>query len=170
MIRPFPSFSPSGSVCRTRSLSLLVALFLCLSALVAGPADGQPRNEGPTDPAARELIRFMDGARKNARVPELRWSSALAGIAMAHCNDMVTRNFFSHTNPDGKDMFRRLTEAGIGFSHAAENIAAGLQTGQDVFNLWNQSPSHRKNFVSPLYTHHGIARIGDHWVHLFLKP
>jgi hypothetical protein len=47
----------------------------------------------------------------------------VAAVAQAHSEDMVDRDVFSHTNPDRASPFDRLTEAGIAYSGAGENIA-----------------------------------------------
>jgi cysteine-rich secretory family protein len=57
--------------------------------------------------------------------PPLAFNSRLQGIARTHSLDMWTRGFFDHVNPDGKDPFDRMADAGYVFTKAAENIAAG---------------------------------------------
>ncbi|SRR5579859_542243 len=57
-------------------------------------------------------------------MPPLAFNSILIGTARAHSQDMWTRNFFSHVNPDNLDPFQRMTAAGYNWNKAGENIGA----------------------------------------------
>src|SRR5690606_15059508 len=76
--------------------------------------------------------------------------------AQKHSIDMTNRNFFSHTNPDGKSPFDRMRDDGIAYNSAGENIAMGQQTAQAVLNAWLNSSGHRANINNCNFTHHGI--------------
>ncbi len=93
--------------------------------------------------------------------PELIWDRRVAGVALNHSADMVSRNFFDHTNPDGKNPFERLEESRLYFSSAAENIALGPKTGREAFDTWMRSPGHRKNMLDSRFTRHGVGRERD---------
>jgi uncharacterized protein YkwD len=125
---------------------------------------------GPADPQVQEFIRFVNAQRRSVGRPELIWDRGIAGVAWNHSADMVSRNFFDHTNPDGKTPFKRLIESRLDFSRAAENIALGPKTGRQAFETWMQSPAHRKNMLDAGFTHHGVGRVGDRWTHVFIKP
>lgn len=60
---------------------------------------------------------------------------------------MIDRNFFDHTNPDGESPFDRMTDAGIRWSMAAENIAGGQRTPEAVVTAWMNSEGHRANIL-----------------------
>lgn len=57
--------------------------------------------------------------------PPLAMNKNLLTSARAHSQDMWTRKFFDHVNPDGKDPYQRMTAAGYPFPPvtAGENIA-----------------------------------------------
>jgi hypothetical protein len=57
--------------------------------------------------------------------PPLAMNRLLLQTARAHSQDMWTRSFFAHENPDGLDPFERMTAAGYSYSKAGENIATG---------------------------------------------
>jgi uncharacterized protein YkwD len=99
----------------------------------------------------------------------LRWDGPTAAVAQAHAEDMVRRDFFSHTNPDGQTPFDRLRAAGVTYMAAAENIAYGYSTGAGVLEGWLGSTGHRANIENCAYTHHGVGKAGTHWTHLFLR-
>jgi uncharacterized protein YkwD len=78
-------------------------------------------------------------------------------VARAHSKDMAIRNFFSHNNPDGLSSFERMDRAGISYSSAGENIAAGQFNAIDVHDAWVNSSGHRKNILSPLFKQLGTG-------------
>jgi len=77
----------------------------------------------------------------------LALNAALTRAARAHAQDMATRAFFSHVNPDGKDPTQRATDQGYSIS-AGENIAAGYSSIDAVHKAWLESLGHRKNVLS----------------------
>lgn len=69
------------------------------------------------------MIEIVNNDRTmNGDAPKLRKSDSLTEMARAYADDMVKRKFFSHKDPDGKDMFARGTTFGITGS-LAENIS-----------------------------------------------
>lgn len=91
---------------------------------------------------------FLEPLQEDARARE---------VALAHSQDMAIRNFFSHENPDGLTPFQRMEQAGISYSSAGENIAAGQLNAIAVHDAWVNSPGHRKNILSPLYEKLGVG-------------
>jgi len=57
--------------------------------------------------------------------PPLAMNPLLLKAARGHDEDMSTRSYFAHVDPDGKGPFDRIKDAGYAFSTAGENIAAG---------------------------------------------
>jgi len=124
----------------------------------------------PTDPVIQEFVRLVNAKRRSVGCAELKWDSKVAAIALGHSADMVSRHFFSHTNPDGKGPFERLRESRLGFSGAAENIVFGTKTAREAFDTWLQSPGHRKNMLDNRFTRHGVGRLEDRWTHVLIRP
>ncbi len=135
-----------------------------------GYPTGIQMSPGPADPAIQELLQLVNAKRSSVGCPELEWDNQLALVALKHSRDMVSRNFFGHTNPDGKDPFERLKESKVVFSAAAENIALGPRTGRQVFEIWLRSPEHRKNMLDCHFTRQGVGYVEGRWTHLLLKP
>ena len=146
--------------------AIILLLFLLFS---SGYSIEKQGSTGPADPMIREFVRLVNAKRLGAGCPELKWDDRVAAIAQAHSRDMVSRHFFSHTNPDGKDPFERLKESNLTFSAAAENIALGQRTGKEVYDTWLRSPAHRKNMLDCRFTRHGVGRTGDRWTHVLFK-
>ena len=86
---------------------------------------------------------------------------------------MIDRNFFDHYNPDSASPFDRMKAAGIRYTMAAENIAAGYPSPESVVEGWMNSPGHRANILSGnKYLGVGLALgggYGYYWTQCFAK-
>lgn len=158
---------------RRTSFGALAAIILA----ACGGDDASPFDPGiggnPPPATSTEVVTLVDLVNAH-RVSEgcepLAWHGAAAAVARAHSADMRDRDFFSHTNPDGKSPFDRMSDAGVEWSGAAgENIAWGTGSGQTAFDMWINSPGHRANIENCAFTHHGVGLVDTHWTHLFLQ-
>ena len=151
-----------------RRLGRIWALGLLIGGAVAC-GDGGPL--GPEIPAdIEEFVSLLNSHRISVGCARLDWDGRVADVAEAHSEDMVARDFFSHTNPDGDSPWDRLNDAGISFRLAAENIAWGYTSGEAVLSGWLGSPGHRANIENCALTHHGVGLVDWHWTHVFVAP
>ena len=81
----------------------------------------------------------------------------LSQVARARAQDMATRGFFGHVNPDGNGPNRLVQEAGYVlpefYSQTAaanniESILAGVASFEEAFDLWLGSPAHRRHLLA----------------------
>lgn len=86
---------------------------------------------------------------------------ALTKAARSHSQDILDRDYSSHTSPDGETVKERLEHFGYG-----ENIAwnYGSSSGPDnCFNWWMSSLGHRANILNKNFRDVGIgARKGTY--------
>ena len=129
-----------------------------------------PPGGGPNDAEVVAFVDLVNTHRQSLGAAALIWDARAAQVALAHSQDMATRGFFSHVNPDGLGPFDRLTAAGISYTTAGENIAYGFSTGAAVYEAWMASAGHRANIENAAYTHHGVGRYGTYWTHVFFTP
>lgn len=139
-----------------------------------GSASGDSGQTGQ-EQFAYQVLELTNQQRINAGLRPLTWSGELAAVAAAHSRDMALRGFFDHTNPDGLTPFDRMKQAGLRYSHAAENIAAGQRTPEEVVNGWMNSAGHRANILNPQLTQLGVGyyaggRYGAYWTQCFMTP
>ena len=147
----------------------LIVLLLCALPSPSYSAEDQAIFTS-TDPVIQEFVQLVNAKRRSVGCPELKWDSKVAAIALGHSADMVSRHFFSHTNPDEKGPSERLLESRLGFSIAAENLVREAKTAREAFNAWLRSPKHCKNMLDNRFTRHGVGRVEDRWTHLLIKP
>ena len=106
--------------------------------------------------AEKNAVELMNADRRANGLSDLKVSSAVTAVARSHAQDMAGRNFFSHTNPDGKTPFDRLKAAGISYSAAGENIAKNTSVQAAETSFMNSS-GHRANILNSNYTTVGIG-------------
>ncbi|WP_446035202.1 CAP domain-containing protein, partial [Streptomyces olivaceus] len=107
-----------------------------------------------------------------AGLPALAPDDRLARAAQAHSADMVARDFYSHTDPDGGRPWDRAAAAGSSRRTVGENIACGQRSPAEVVEGWMNSPGHRANILKSDFTHLGVGlagggRAGTYWTQLF---
>ena len=98
------------------------------------------------------------------------WNDVLFSAAARHSLDMATRNYFSHTTPEGIDFAQRLAAEGYGARAAGENIAAGMGTVAGVMSAWMGSEGHCRNIMQPMFQEVAVACVmqpattyGSYW-------
>lgn len=109
------------------------------------------------DAFEREVLDLVNIERANHGLQALLWDAQLAAVARAHSADMVHRDFLAHTCPYGLSPFDRMTNAGISYKTAGENIAAGPRTPAEVVDAWMNSPGHRAAILNADFTHLGTG-------------
>jgi uncharacterized protein YkwD len=87
----------------------------------------------------------------------LSWNGRLTQAALAHSNDMVAHNFFSHTGSNGSTLANRADAAGYAWSGLGENIAAGPMTVNGVVDGWMDSDGHCANIMNASFREIGVA-------------
>lgn len=126
---------------------------------------------------AQQVLTMVNQERATAGVGPLTMHAGCSQVAYNHSVDMDLRDFFDHVNPDGLNPFQRMQAAGIGYSAAGENIAAGYPTAAAVMNGWMNSPGHRANILNGNFTEIGIGvrqgstgQYGTYWTQVFRRP
>jgi len=101
-------------------------------------------------------------------------------IARNRSNDMSAKNYFSHTQPDGRNVFDLIAAAKITWYGAGEIIAWNtyptLSTSAQAANTgWLNSPTHRSLILSTSFNYVGVGLAVQpgtgkkYWTAVFLK-
>jgi uncharacterized protein YkwD len=115
------------------------------------------------DPDQLELVVFtmVNNYRAENSVAELKWAEDMADAARRHSKDMIARDFFDHTNPDGLDVAGRLDNLGIEWIALAENIARTTTSTEEpakaALNAWKESPVHEANMINATFEESGVG-------------
>lgn len=121
------------------------------------------------------VIALVNKARASEGLPALSSHPILERTAQAYAEDMATRGFFSHDDPEGGTPRERILEGGYKKPSCdcswvygtGENLAKGQDTAEKVMADWLASPGHRKNILSADYEDIGIGFFDEHWVQHF---
>lgn len=121
----------------------------------------------------QEVLKLVNAERAKNGLSALSWAEDLAKVSRAHSQDMISRSFFSHTNPDGQSPFDRLRSNGISYRTAAENIAYGQKTAAAVMNGWMNSSGHRQNILNKNVKEIGVGAVKNqsgtvYWTQMFV--
>lgn len=122
-----------------------------------------------------EVVRLVNIERSKQGLPALKSHWELSRVARYKSQDMINKNYFSHTSPTYGSPFQMMESFGLKFSSAGENIAYGQRTPQEVVTAWMNSPGHRANILSRSYTHIGVGAAKKsngtlYWTQMFMKP
>lgn len=118
----------------------------------------------------RRIFQLTNDARRKNHLSPLDWDNSLAAKARAKSDDMLQKNYFSHTSPEGKTIKDTIQEekpaAYRTISRIGENIYMGSRLdyttdiktqARMIVDGWMTSPGHRRNMLDPNYTHIGIG-------------
>jgi len=97
------------------------------------------------------------GTRQQPAAPQLVWNDILFQVAQRHSLDMASRDYFSHTTPEGLTPGERAKSLDYGWTSQAENIGLGAGTVRDVLNMWLTSPMHCQSMMKPGYRDVALA-------------
>jgi uncharacterized protein YkwD len=151
-----------------RRLALALALVVALSlALVAWPPVAAQQ-----DPEARLVQLINEYRAANGRSP-LSVDTTLTAAARWLSNDMLEKDYFSHTDSLGRSLGERLQDFGFQGYAAGENIfmawsssqqaTLGISEPEDVVTAWRNSPGHNAVMLTSYFTHIGVGRACGWW-------
>ena len=119
--------------------------------------------------AASEIVRLTNSARSQNGYAALVEDGALSDAAAVRAREIARS--FSHTRPSGASFSSALSESGVSYLRAGENIASGQKSASEVVNAWMNSPGHRANILNSSYSRIGSASVNIdgtlYWVQLF---
>ncbi|UWZ35081.1 hypothetical protein Drose_28540 [Dactylosporangium roseum] len=95
-----------------------------------------------------QVLAIANNERAKAGCRPLAANTRLATAARKHSADMAARDYFSHDTPEGVDFATRISDEGYRWSGAAENIAKGQHTPEEVMKAWMNSAGHRANILN----------------------
>src|SRR3989338_4892182 len=109
-----------------------------------------------------QMLRLLNKDSKQHRLPALFMQEDLRDVARKHSRDMARKDYFSHTNHQGKSPADRLKSARVTDAVSGENLAKiggfAHPTVRAEIGLMN-SPGHRANILNEKYNCVGIGVI-----------
>lgn len=127
-----------------------------------GAVDSRPSDVG-ADAAGQATVCLVNRERTTRGLARLAVNALLSSASLEHSRDMVNRDYFEHSTPDGASVGDRLRAIGYARGRSAsagENIAYGVgdkATPAQIVKLWMHSPGHRADILRPAFTEIGIG-------------
>ena len=104
---------------------------------------------------ASQVVALVNAERAKQGLSALTIDTKVQQAALVRAKESAQS--FSHTRPNGSSFSTALTEAGVSYRTAGENIAYGQSTPQQVMNAWMNSSGHRANILNANYTTIGVG-------------
>lgn len=153
---------------------LFLLLLIFLLSLVAFPWYGTHESSLNQE----SVIDLINQNRATETLYPLRRSIKLEQAARAKARDILENEYFAHTSPTGAKAWDFIRDTGMNFSFAGENLAINYTNGYELISDLMQSPSHRDNLLSPLFSEIGVASVRGEYhgqqavvtVQMFARP
>ncbi|SCH54121.1 CAP domain-containing protein [Romboutsia sp. Marseille-P6047] len=121
----------------------------------------------------QEVVNLVNKERAKYGLSPLKSNASLANVATIKSQDMVNKNYFSHTSPTYGSPFDMMKQFGISYRTAGENIAMGQKTPSEVVTAWMNSEGHRANILNANFTEIGIGIAQNskgqlYWTQMFI--
>ena len=142
------------------------------------PQSSQPQASSPESAPsagdssfAQQVVDLVNEERAKAGLAPLTVHTGATAAAQVRARE--TEQSFSHTRPNGSSFSTALTEQGVSYRSAGENIAWGQRTPQQVMEGWMNSSGHRANILNERFTSIGVgyyqsASGVNYWTQLFI--
>lgn len=119
----------------------------------------------------KAVLDLTNVERQKAGLKPLQIDEKLMASARQKSTDMSKNNYFDHNSPTYGSPFDQMKANGISYRSAAENIAMGQRSAEEVVKAWMESPGHRQNILTPEFTHIGIGfdQNGNYWTQQFIQ-
>jgi uncharacterized protein YkwD len=146
---------------RLASLALAAVLGLVIAAPGTAVAETTPVDEVTLSANEASMVAQLNADRTAKGLVPVRIDARLMAIARARSDDMIAKDYFSHVQPDGRNVFDTLTAQHITWYNAGEIIAwNGMpidSTSYAANYQWIHSPSHYAIIISPSYNYVGVG-------------
>lgn len=108
-----------------------------------------------------EMLSRINAARSEAGLAPLKACASLRRAAQGYAGVMARTSTVSHVGPDGTWPWDRMRAEGFRFRAAAENLATGQTSIEQVLGDWSISPPHQANLMDPRMTQVGFGFASD---------
>ena len=151
---------------------LLAGLMLLPLDRSVSASTAQPVTDEVLIQSGRDLVLLTNRQRTVGDLVTLRMDPDLMAIARDRAEVMAATDTMSHTEPDGRNVFDRLTDAGLTWYGAGEiitwnNYPTGPLSVAESIRAWMASPSHREIILSGSYNYVGfgaaVSATGKHY-------
>lgn len=107
--------------------------------------------------SSQGVIDLVNAARKDAGLSPVVENSVLKEAATAKAKDMIKKDYFAHTSPEGLTPWDWFKKVGYKYKYAGENLAINYTSAKEQHAAWMKSKTHRANILNEKYQEIGVA-------------
>lgn len=104
-----------------------------------------------------KIIDLVNQTRQEKALSILEINNNLSLAAQAKAEDMIDRDYFAHTSPDGQRSWEWVSRDKYYYLAFGENLAMDFTSAQTAHVALMNSPSHAKNILNSKYADIGIG-------------
>jgi len=125
----------------------------------------QPSQGGTFQPVGMNaeetlMLQLINSERQKNGLKPLQPMDKLNELARLKSQDIIDKNYFSHTSPTYGSFASMVYNAGIRYRSVGENLAKA-RNANHAFILLMASSGHKANILNPNFTHLGLGIIKD---------
>lgn len=146
-----------------RKRALIVCIFLAVICFIVGvyflpEIKTEIKIEKMLASLTQEMIvKRVNPIRLSSGFSELKINGKLNRAAQSKAEDMIKRNYFSHTDPEGQPPWIWLEKVDYKYAAAGENLAMDVSDAKALASAWLASSSHAKNILNDYFKDVGIG-------------
>ncbi|NLW60335.1 MAG: hypothetical protein GX073_08365 [Firmicutes bacterium] len=128
----------------------------------SNPTPVEPKPSNPATPSKgltameQKMVALVNQERTKAGLQQLKVDNTLVQLARMKSQDMIDKNYFSHTSPTYGSPFEMMKNAGVKYYTAGENLA-GAGSVESAHASLMASPGHRANILNSRYNYFGVG-------------
>lgn len=120
----------------------------------------------------QEVFELINQKRIAEGLDTLKIDDDLQNVCRLKAQEMVEKNYFSHTSPTYGSTFEMIKNNQITYKVAGENIAGNSENARAV-DAWMNSENHKANIINRSYNYTGVAvvdspKYGKIYVQIFI--
>jgi len=139
----------------TASLIVLLAVFITLHAVFTALF---PQKGYADDLTIQNILTSINRERGVRNLVTLSTNGILSQAAQYKADDMQTRHYFAHVDPDGNYIWNKIVSLGYTpYSQLGENLAIDFYDTESLVDAWMQSPTHRANILNEGFRDQGMG-------------
>lgn len=115
---------------------------------------------------SENILESVNKERSKAGLSVLEHDTVLDMAAQAKLEEMKSRGYFGHKNPNSNLDFSKFLPWS---KNRGEILARDFKTSKQVINAWMKSPTHKHAILNPVYNKTGIATSGSWVVQVFFQ-
>lgn len=144
---------------QTKIIFIIAIGLLLIKTAVSAAIFWWPKNVETTggNEAANTLIQLTNAYRRGLGLSELAINPRLTQAAINKAKDILAKQYFNHTSPEGKKFSDWIKEVNYSYFYVGENLAIDFNNPQDVFDAWLASPAHKQNIERQEFQEIGLA-------------